>query len=78
MQEHCKIEEEIAMKRRCIAVLVFFCLLIPCVSTPALAEAMELDINPDEIWEPYVETDVSLSTGQVTEWSCITFGSYPE
>ena len=66
------------MKRRYIAVLLFFCLFMPGVSMSALAEALEQDIYPDEIREPYVETDDSLSTGQVTEWSCITFGSYPQ
>ena len=73
-----KIEEGIAMKRRCIAALLFLCMFIPSVSTLAFAEAVEQDMYPDELWEPHVETDVSLSTGQVTEWSCITFGSYPQ
>ena len=27
---------------------------------------------------PIVKKDDSLSTGQVTEWSCITFGAYPQ
>ena len=66
------------MKRRCIAVLLFFCLFIPGVSAPVLAQALEQNLYPDEIREPSVETDDSLSTGQVTEWSCITFGSYPQ
>ena len=57
---------------------MLFCLLIPSVSTRALAEALEQSLYPDEMWEPHVETDNSLSTGQVTVWSCITFGSYPQ
>jgi len=28
--------------------------------------------------EPVVEKDDSVSTGQVTSWSCITFGTYPQ
>ena len=66
------------MNRRCIAVLLIFCLFIPAVSTPVFAQALEQVTYPDEIREPSVETDDSLSTGQVTEWSCITFGSYPQ
>ena len=73
-----KIEEGIAMKRRCIAALLFLCMFIPSVSTRALAEVLEQSLYPDEIGEPHVETDNSLSTGQVTVWSCITFGSYPQ
>ena len=71
-------EKGSTMKRRYIAVLLFFCLFMPGVSMSAPAEALEQNIYPDEIREPCVETDDSLSTGQVTEWSCITFGSYPQ
>ena len=71
-------EKRIVTIRKCIGFLLLFCLLIPSVSTLAFAEAVEQDMYPDELWEPHVETDVSLSTGQVTEWSCITFGSYPQ
>ena len=50
-----KKEEGIVMKRRCIAVLLFFCLLIPGVSTPVFAEAVEQDMYPDELWKSGTE-----------------------
>ena len=71
-------EKRIVTIRRYIGFLLLFCLHIPSVSTRALAEALEQSLYPDEMWEPHVETDDSLSTGQVTVWFCITFGSYPQ
>ena len=71
-------EKRIVTIRRYIGFLLLFCLHIPSVSTRALAEALEQSLYPDEIGEPHVETDDSLSTGQVTVWSCIMFGSYPQ
>ncbi len=32
----------------------------------------------ESLYEPVVEEDDTLSTGQVTEWCCVTFGAYPQ
>ena len=66
------------MKRRIAAGFLLLCLLVVSVQASAFAEALEQDRYEDWIWEPYVEKDDSLSTGQVTLWSCVTFGSYPQ
>ena len=66
------------MKRKIAAGFLFLCLLALSLQVSAFAEALEQDLYEDWIWEPYVETDDSLSTGRVTHWSCITFGSYPQ
>ncbi len=66
------------MRKRIFAGFLLLCLLALSVQASALAEAMEQDLYEDWIWEPYTEKDDSLSTGQVTFWSCITFGSYPQ
>ena len=66
------------MKKRIAAGFLLLCLLAVSVQAFSFAEALEQDRYGDWIWEPYVETDESLSTGQVTLWSCITFGSYPQ
>ena len=66
------------MKKRIAAVLLLFCLLALSVQVSVFAEAAEQDPYESWIWEPYVEKDDSLSTGQVTTWACITFGSYPQ
>ena len=69
----------IAMKKTKTAILLFFCLFVVCAGTSVSAEpALELDSYEDWIWEPFVESDDSLSTGQATLWSCIFFGSYPQ
>ena len=34
--------------------------------------------DPSQLAEPVVTEDDSLSTGIRTEWTCITFGSYPQ
>ena len=54
---------------------VLFAMNLPASRGPA--EALPV---PDEmlLHEPIVSSDSTLSTGQVTEWSCITFGSYPQ
>ena len=66
------------MKRRCTTVFLLLCLLVLSVRVSAFAEAVEQELYADWIWEPLVEKDESLSTGQVTRWACITFGSYPQ
>lgn len=66
------------MKKRMIAGFLFLCLLVLSLQAFASADALEQDLYEDWIWEPVVEKDDSLSTGQVTEWACITFGSYPQ
>ena len=66
------------MKKRITAVLLLLCLLLLSLRAPVLADALEQESWPDWIWEPVVEKDASLSTGQVTEWACVTFGAYPQ
>ena len=69
---------ESIMKKRIAAVFLILCLSVMPARVFALAEALAEDGYENWIWEPYVEKDDSLSTGQVTTWSCITFGSYPQ
>ena len=66
------------MKKRIAAGFLLLCLLTLSIQASAFAEAPEQDLHEAWIWEPYVEKDDSLSTGRVTYWSCITFGSYPQ
>ena len=66
------------MKNRVIAGLLLLCLIVMSVQAFASAEALAKDPCEDWLWEPLVEKDDSLSTGQVTLWACVTFGSYPQ
>ena len=66
------------MKKRIAAGFLLLCLLVMSVRGFASAEALEQDRYEDWLWEPWVEKDDSVSTGQVTLWSCVTFGSYPQ
>lgn len=66
------------MKKRFVIPVLLLCLFILSVSSFAFAEALEQDSYADWLWEPYVEKDDSLSTGQVTQWACVYFGSYPQ
>ena len=66
------------MKKRFVIPVLLLCLFILSVSSFAFAEALEQDSYADWLWEPYVEKDDSLSTGQVTQWTCVYFGSYPQ
>ena len=66
------------MKKRLAAAFLFLCLFVCSVQVFASAEALEQDLYEDWIWEPVVEKDDSLSTGQAALWACITFGSYPQ
>ena len=66
------------MKNRMIAGLLVLCLFVVSIQAFASAEALAKDPYEDWIWEPFVEKDDSLSTGQVTQWACVTFGSYPQ
>lgn len=65
------------MKKRRIAGFLILCLFVWFLQAFASAEALEQDLCEDWIWEPVVLMDDSLSTGRVTEWACVTFGSYP-
>ncbi len=67
------------MKKRSLCILfLLICVLTlsPCL-TASDAEAAQETAVP-AISEPVVESDDSLSTGQITTWTCITFGSYPQ
>ena len=66
------------MKRIIITVFLFLCPLVLSAPASVCAEALEQVQYADDLWEPYVEKDESLSTGQVTTWSCVSFGSYPQ
>ncbi len=66
------------MIKKIVSIFMLLCLLLLPARTPAQAEALEQELYADWIWEPFVENDDALSTGQVTEWACITFGSYPQ
>ncbi len=66
------------MKKRIAAGLLLLFLLALSLQVSAFAEALEQDQYESWMWEPYVGKDDSLSTGLVTCWSCITFGSYPQ
>ncbi len=66
------------MKNRTAAGLLLICLFVLFIQVPAFAQAQAQDQYEDWIWEPRVEKDDSLSTGQVTSWACVTFGSYPQ
>ena len=66
------------VKKRTVAIFLFLCLFVGLVQLSAFSEALPQNLYADWIWEPYVEKDATLSTGQVTLWSCISFGSYPQ
>ena len=66
------------MKKRIAAGYLLLCLLALSVQASVFAEALEQDPYETWIWEPSVEKDDSLSTGQAASWSCVTFGSYPQ
>ena len=66
------------MKKRIAAGFLLLCLFALFVQASAFAEAVEQDLYEAWIWEPSVKKDDSLSTGQATCWSCVTFGSYPQ
>ena len=66
------------MKKRFAAGFLFLCLFVAAVQAFACGEALKQDLYEDWLREPLVEKNASLSTGLVTEWSCITFGSYPQ
>ena len=66
------------MKNRLIAGLLLLCLFVVSFQIGVFAEALAKDPYEDWLWEPLVEKDDSLSTGQVTQWACVTFGSYPQ
>ena len=65
------------MKRTILLhVILMLCLCVSGLRTDAFADAAEPELQA--LNEPVVEEDDSLSTGQLTTWSCITFGSYPQ
>ena len=66
------------MKKTSMTACLLICLTALHAPVPASAQALEQDLYEDWLSEPYVAEDASLSTGQVTEWSCIYFGSYPQ
>ena len=70
--------KEIVMKKRIAAVFVLLCLFVLSLEGFASAEALLRNRYKDWLWEPRVEKDDTLSTGLVTTWACITFGSYPQ
>ena len=43
-----------------------------------LVSYVPVSFSAESLYEPVVEEDDDLSTGQVTEWCCVTFGSYPQ
>lgn len=51
------------------------CLLILFLPAVGIMEALPADAP---LYEPVVSPDAALSTGLVTEWCCVTFGSYPQ
>ena len=55
------------MKKKLLAGLLLLCLFVVSVQSFASAEALAIDPYEDWIWEPLVEKDDSLSTGQVTQ-----------
>ena len=66
------------MKNRAAAGLLLLCLFVLSLLSFAGAEALAKDPYEDWIWEPFVEKDDSMSTGMVTRWACVAFGSYPQ
>lgn len=60
------------MKRKSNAVFLLCCLSILSLHAAGMAAA------PAGLQGPRVGTDDSLSTGQVAEWACVTFGAYPQ
>ncbi len=64
------------MRRIRVAAVVLLLVLFARIS--ASAEALKQALYADWLWEPCVEADESLSTGQVTRWACVTFGAYPQ
>lgn len=63
------------MKRTLLRIAVLLCCLsIACAGLP---EAGRAD-DAGTLREPVVEADASLSTGQRTLWTCVTFGAYPQ
>jgi len=66
------------VSKRIVAGFLVLCLFIVSFQVSAFAEALPQNQYEDWIWEPSVEKDDSLSTGQAASWSCVTFGSYPQ
>ncbi len=65
------IQRKAAFRMRMVA----WCILL--LALPALSAAEAVPAGAP-LYEPVVASDAGLSTGQVTEWCCIVFGSYPQ
>ena len=61
-----------------VLMILICCLCIACMPAITFAEKESSDPLASVLKEPVVEEDDTLSTGQVTQWSCITFGTYPQ
>lgn len=66
------------MKKRNVFLAVLICLCITGLVLSALFRKPASDQPVSPLHEPVVEKDSTLSTEQVTEWACISFGSYPQ
>ena len=66
------------MKKKCFAADLLLCLFLLFFRASVLAEALEQNLYADWLWEPIVEQNDTLSTGQMTSWACISFGAYPQ
>ena len=64
-------------QRRDSFLILTACICIAVLSLPFAAAAEALPAE-NALCEPSVEPDATLSTGFVTEWCCVTFGTYPQ
>ena len=61
--------------RRLISLILALCAV---TALGALDVSAEPALSLPPFSEPYTQRDDSLSTGLVTEWDCVTFGTYPQ
>lgn len=66
------------MKKRNIFSALIICLGLAGAFALSAPRKEQSGSNISGLQEPVVKEDDTLSTGQVTEWPCITFGSYPQ
>lgn len=66
------------MKKRNIFLTLVICLGLAGALALFFPGHKQSNSGTSALQEPVIKEDNSLSTGQVTEWTCITFGSYPQ
>ena len=65
-------------KKALLLIILFCCLCIAGLSVHTFSSEEETGLSDPSLLEPAVEQDDTLSTGQITQWTCISFGTYPQ